>query len=90
VEDARFMKSVMPEDVAAAIVAALERPRFEVFVPRSLGAVNRFARLLPRAAGEWMARMFKGDTVMVNAADSPARREYEARAAASAPGADKA
>jgi NADP-dependent 3-hydroxy acid dehydrogenase YdfG len=74
VEDARFVKSIMPGDVAAAIVAALE---------------NRFARMLPRAAGEWMGRMFKGDTVMVNAANSPARRDYEARAAASAPGADR-
>jgi NAD(P)-dependent dehydrogenase (short-subunit alcohol dehydrogenase family) len=89
VEDARFVKSITPEDVAGAIVAALRRPRFEVFVPRSLGAINRFTRLLPRAAGEGIARLLKGDQVMVNAAHSAARKNYEARAAASAPGADR-
>jgi NAD(P)-dependent dehydrogenase (short-subunit alcohol dehydrogenase family) len=89
VEDARFVKSITPEDVAGAIVAALRRPRFEVFVPRSLGAINRFTRLLPRAAGEGIARLFKGDQVMVKAAHSAARKDYEARAAASAPGADR-
>ncbi|HEV8562458.1 MAG TPA: SDR family oxidoreductase [Actinophytocola sp.] len=89
VEDARFVKSITPEDVAGAIVAALRRPRFEVFVPRSLGAINRFTRLLPRAAGEGIARLLKGDQVMVKAAHSAARKDYEARAAASAPGADR-
>lgn len=89
VEDARFVKSITPEEVAAAIVAALRRPRFEVFVPRSLGAINRFTRLLPRAASEAVARLLKGDQVMVKAAHSAARKDYEARAAASAPGADR-
>jgi short-subunit dehydrogenase len=89
VEDARFVKTITPEDVADAIVKALRRPRFEVFVPNSLGAVTRFTRLLPRRAAEWIAHALKGDQVMVNAAHSAARRDYEARAAASAPGANR-
>jgi short-subunit dehydrogenase len=89
VEEARFVKTITPDDVAAAIVKALQRPRFEVFVPSSLGPVNRFTRLLPRRTGEWIVRRLKGDQVMVNAAHSAARDEYEARAAASAPGADR-
>ena len=89
VEAARFIKTVTPEEVAEAIVKALRRPKFDVFVPSSLGPVNRFTRLLPRSAGEWIARAFKGDQVMVNAAHSAARKDYEARAAASAPGADR-
>jgi NAD(P)-dependent dehydrogenase (short-subunit alcohol dehydrogenase family) len=89
VEEARFVKSITPEDVAAAIVKALLRPRFDVFVPGSLGPINRFTRLLPRSTGEWIVRRLKGDQVMVNAAHSAARKDYEARAAASAPGADK-
>jgi NAD(P)-dependent dehydrogenase (short-subunit alcohol dehydrogenase family) len=89
VEDARFVKSTSPADVASAIVGALQRPRFEVFVPRSLGPINRFTRLLPRRTGEWIARMLKGDQVMVNAAHSAARKDYEARAAASAPGSER-
>ena len=90
VEEARFVKSITPEDVAAAIVKALLRPRFDVFVPSSLGPINRVTRLLPRSTGEWIVRRLKGDQVMVNAAHSAARKDYEARAAASAPGADQA
>jgi NAD(P)-dependent dehydrogenase (short-subunit alcohol dehydrogenase family) len=89
VEEARFVKSITPEDVASAIVKALLRPRFDVFVPSSLGPINRFTRLLPRSTGEWIVRRLKGDQVMVNAAHSTAREDYEARAAASAPGADQ-
>lgn len=90
VEDARFIKSIAPEDVAEAIVKALLRPRFDVFVPSSLGPVYRVTRsLLPRRAAEWIARALKGDQVMVNAAHSAARKDYEARADASAPGADQ-
>lgn len=89
ITDARFVKSLTPEDVAGAIVSALQRPRFEVFVPRALSAMNRFTRLLPRAAGEFVMRALKGDQVMVQAAHSAARSDYEARAAASAPGAER-
>jgi NAD(P)-dependent dehydrogenase (short-subunit alcohol dehydrogenase family) len=89
VEEARFVKSTTPEDVASAIVKALRHPRFDVFVPGSLGPINRVTRLLPRSTGEWIVRRLKGDQVMVNAAHSAARKDYEARAAASAPGADR-
>jgi len=89
VQDARFVKSIRPEEVAAAIADALRFPRFEVFVPRALGVTDRVTRLLPRRAGEWVVRRMKGDQVMVNAANSVARKEYEARAAASAPGSDR-
>lgn len=89
VEEARLFKSIQPEDVADAIVAALQRPRFDVFVPRSLAPMNRFTRLLPRSTGEWIVRRLKGDQVTLNAAHSAARKEYEARAAASAPAADR-
>ena len=36
-KEARGVKNVTPEDVADAIVGALELPRFDVFVPRSTG-----------------------------------------------------
>jgi NAD(P)-dependent dehydrogenase (short-subunit alcohol dehydrogenase family) len=86
--ESRFIKPVEAADVADAIVKALERPRFEVFVPRSLDATFRFTRLLPRPAAEWMARTFKSDQVLFGASPE-ARTEYEARAAASAPGAER-
>lgn len=89
VEDARLIKSITAEDVADAIVGALRRPKFEVFVPRSLSTMNRLSRMLPRRTGEWFMRRLKFDQVMVNAAHSAARRDYEERAAASAPSADR-
>jgi NADP-dependent 3-hydroxy acid dehydrogenase YdfG len=88
VEDARFFKAVAPTDVAEAIVGALRRPRFEVFVPGSLDAMNRITRLLPRAAAEWLVRSLKGDRILADARQD-ARQLYEARAAASAPTTDR-
>ena len=86
--ESRFIKPVEAADVAGAIVKTLQRPKFDVFVPRSLDATFRFTRLLPRPAAEWVARTFKSDQVLFGASPE-ARKEYEARAAASAPGADR-
>ncbi|MFD8497907.1 SDR family oxidoreductase [Amycolatopsis sp. NPDC059657] len=83
--EAKFFKSLQPEDVADAIVDALRRPHFDVFVPKSLDAMGRITRLLPRAAGEWIARALGGDQLLASAAHSTARAGYEARAAESAP-----
>jgi short-subunit dehydrogenase len=46
-----------PEDVAHAIVATLERPRFDVYVPRAYGAISVLGALLPRRAREAMLRL---------------------------------
>ena len=81
----RLSSLVAPEDVAAAIVAAIERPRFEVWVPGHLGPINRFVRVLPRRFGEWLLRVTGSDQLLVLGAHSAARAEYESRAAASAP-----
>ncbi|MFD9892850.1 SDR family oxidoreductase [Amycolatopsis sp. NPDC059027] len=86
--EAKFFKSVRPEDVAHAIVDALRFPRFDVFVPRSLGTMGRITRLLPRRWGESVARALGADRVLASAAHSAARADYERRAADSAPGAD--
>ncbi len=85
--EAKLFKSSRPEDVADAIVSTLRKPRFEVFVPRSVGTMGKLTRLLPRRAGEALARALKADQLLASAAHSPARAEYEARAAESAPGA---
>ncbi|OLF09277.1 short-chain dehydrogenase [Actinophytocola xinjiangensis] len=83
-KEARFFTSVEATDVANAVVKALRRPKFEVYVPSSLGVMNRVTRLLPRSAAEWLVRAFKGDQLLVDT-ERDARAAYEARAAASAP-----
>lgn len=85
----RLSSRVTPEDVAAAIVDALEFPRLEVFVPKYLGGVNRVTRALPRRFGEWLLARSGSDELLSSAAHSSARSEYERRAAASAPGAER-
>jgi NAD(P)-dependent dehydrogenase (short-subunit alcohol dehydrogenase family) len=83
----RGFKLQTPEQVADAIVSALKVPRFEVYVPASLGPTTKLVALLPRRAQDVLTRLLKSDEVMSNA-DSAARAAYEARAAASAPAAD--
>lgn len=82
---ARGVKSVEPEDVAAEIVAALEHPRFDVYVPRTAGAITKVIGVLPRRAREGVGRALKADKVLAGA-DPEARRGYELRAAHSEPG----
>src|SRR4051794_39283988 len=50
--EARGVKNLTPEQVAAEIVSALKVPRFDVYVPRSTGPLVQFAAILPRRARE--------------------------------------
>src|SRR3954453_16348638 len=77
----RGIEKAKPEDVADAIVEALQAPRMDVFVPRVVGKITAFMQALPRPARERIGRMLDGDKVMVQA-DMAERRAYEERAAA--------
>jgi NADP-dependent 3-hydroxy acid dehydrogenase YdfG len=83
-ERGRGSTFVEPEDVAAEIVATLERPRFDVPVPRSIGRLVHVSGVLPRGAREALGRAFKADKILAEA-DLGARRDYELRAAHSDP-----
>ena len=80
----RGVKEVEPEDVAAEIVDALERRRFDVFVPKSLQATIVMGALTPRRLREAIGRFMGVDEVMTEA-DPGSRRAYEKRAAKSRP-----
>jgi len=69
---------IEPEDVANAIVEALQFGRFEVFVPKSVNRMVRLNALMPRAAMEAIGRLLKGDQVLADP-DHTARAAYEAR-----------
>ena len=83
--ESRGVKKVEPEDVAAAIVSALRTPKFDVWVPRETGAINKVMQVLPRRGREAVARFLKADQVLAGA-DPVARAAYEDRAAHSEPG----
>jgi NADP-dependent 3-hydroxy acid dehydrogenase YdfG len=85
--ETRAIKVLQPEDVADAIVGALERPKFDVFVPRESVGIYKFMQLLPRGGREAIGRMLKADKVLAET-DQQARAAYEDRAAHSEPALD--
>jgi NADP-dependent 3-hydroxy acid dehydrogenase YdfG len=78
--ETRGFKAVAPEDVAAAIVEALQTGRFEVYVPKSINGIVRFNALMPRKLAEAVGRALKGDQVLMRP-DHGRRAAYEARMA---------
>jgi NAD(P)-dependent dehydrogenase (short-subunit alcohol dehydrogenase family) len=78
----KWVKPVEATDVAEAIAEALEVPRFDVYVPKSNGALLRAASLMPRAAAEAVGRAMGTDKLMTEV-DHAARAAYEERAAQS-------
>lgn len=67
---------VEPEDVANEIVDALERPRQDVFVPRSIGRITKVGAMMPRPVYEAVGRLMQTDRVL-GGADNSARAAYE-------------
>src|SRR5215468_9399579 len=76
----RAVPVVQPADVAAAILQALVRPRFEVYVPRSMGPLINSGHFYPRPVREAFARLM-GTNDLLGKADLTARADYEERAA---------
>lgn len=75
----RLVARVEPEDVAAAIVEAIEEPHFDVYVPKSLGTAFRVTSLLPRRVREALAHRAGALSTMTHI-DSAAREAYTKRA----------
>lgn len=82
--EVRGVKRIEPEDVATAIVSAIEYPKFDVWVPRESAAVYRLFQLLPRRASEAVGRLMKIDRVLAEP-DHRQRAAYEERAATVTP-----
>jgi hypothetical protein len=69
-----------PSDVAGAIVEAIERRRFEVYVPRSLGRGTRALLLMPRPLRDRLRARVGADDFLTRI-DHDARGNYERRTA---------
>jgi NAD(P)-dependent dehydrogenase (short-subunit alcohol dehydrogenase family) len=74
----RGMPFVEPGDVAWRIVETLERPRFDVPVPKSLGPMLWLNQALPFRARAALAHVTKADAVM-SSIDAGARAAYVER-----------
>jgi NAD(P)-dependent dehydrogenase (short-subunit alcohol dehydrogenase family) len=80
VADLPAFRAIQPEDVAEAIVDAVRKPRFDIYIPRSAGPLIYGTGLLPRRAREWVGRKMGVDHVFMDAAHNPERKAYEERA----------
>ena len=87
--ETRGVKKLEVAEVVDTIVGALERPYFDVFVPKSLAALQSGMAPLPRRGKDAMAKLFKSHDAILAALERPERRAYEERAAQSAPAADQ-
>jgi len=76
----RYIKHVEAQDVAAAILAALRSPRFEVYVPRAVTPLVKLGAALPQPIRESFCRFLRIDRSLSDP-DLSVRRTYELRAA---------
>jgi NAD(P)-dependent dehydrogenase (short-subunit alcohol dehydrogenase family) len=78
------VKILEPDDVAAAIVAAIEKPRFMVFVPPVIGPLDKIMSVLPQRLRDGMGRALKADRLLADA-DRASRTGYESRISSATP-----
>jgi short-subunit dehydrogenase len=83
--EVRGQHNLEPEEVADAIVEALQHGLVEVWVPKSTKRTYQLGTLLPRRLSEGLGRAMKADRLLADA-DTTVRRDYELRAARSEPG----
>ena len=72
VPPARGIKLVEPEEVAGAIVEALQTGRLNVYIPKRLDVLFRVMNVLPRSVADFVTKIMKADQVLLHA--DPARR----------------
>jgi short-subunit dehydrogenase len=74
-------KPVQPEDIAAAIVKALDKPKTHVSVPTPLRFVGAVTSMLGPRGRRWLSKQMGNDHVFLDF-DKSARKTYENRAQA--------
>jgi NAD(P)-dependent dehydrogenase (short-subunit alcohol dehydrogenase family) len=75
---ARGQRNAEPEEVAAAVVTVITKPRPQVIVPARLGRQLRIGPLMSRGMRERMARWYGLDEIFLNP-DKEARKAYDDR-----------
>ncbi|WP_106399630.1 SDR family oxidoreductase [Actinocorallia populi] len=74
----RGQKNCEPEDIAAAVVSLLARPRPQVVVPAALGPQIRSMPLVPQRVKDLLSRRLGLDTIFLEF-DHGARKSYDER-----------
>lgn len=78
----KLVRTVEPAEVGAAIAAAIEKPRADVFVPRVLGPIVRTQPLMGRTLRDRVNHLLRADRVFLEV-DERARAGYSQRIEAS-------
>jgi short-subunit dehydrogenase len=77
-QDAPRIRVLEPETVAAAVASVIERPRFEVHIPRGYSGMARLGALLPRRGRDALLRL-RGSERVTARITPERRRAYEQR-----------
>lgn len=80
----RGLPMIDPEDIATAIVRAIERPRLEVYIPRRLNGMFRTRAFMTRGMQDLTARVFRSDRIGIEVDVTERSRGYMDRAAKTA------
>ena len=75
------IKPVEPEDIAAAVIKTLEKPKTHVSVPPALRLTAQAAQMLGPRGRRWLNKRLGLDSVFLDF-DAEKRRSYEQRAQA--------
>jgi NAD(P)-dependent dehydrogenase (short-subunit alcohol dehydrogenase family) len=74
-------RNAEPEDIAAAVVGLIEKPKPRLEVTRAAGLlIDIVPRFMPLRVSEALNRALRVDSIFVEAADTKERRDYEDRA----------
>jgi short-subunit dehydrogenase len=79
VGDTRGVEVLQPEDIADAVVEALQTGRYEVWCPRSLSLLYRTTRLLPLRWNDKIHQLTNVDKAILDSIDAPAWLDYQRR-----------
>jgi NAD(P)-dependent dehydrogenase (short-subunit alcohol dehydrogenase family) len=74
----RFVATIEPQDVGAAIAGAVAEPVYDVYIPKSVGGIIKLNSLLGRRIRDAMSRALGADRTFLDF-DTSARAGYEAR-----------
>jgi short-subunit dehydrogenase len=75
----KLLPNADPDQVAAAVARLIARPKPRVWVTPYAGLLVTAQNLAPWKAGEVVSRMIGAERNFMDAASSPARRDYEQR-----------
>jgi NAD(P)-dependent dehydrogenase (short-subunit alcohol dehydrogenase family) len=74
-------RNAEPEDIAAGVVALIEKPKSRLAVTRAAGLlIDIVPRFMPLRVSEALNRVLRVDAIFIEAADNQTRRDYEDRA----------